>query len=56
MLACLYREKVTPDYVLEIVEMTPFERLHMLVKDDSNISELVSQIESRYEQIGRAHV
>lgn len=49
MLACLYREKIDPGYVLECAKMTPFERLYMLVKEKVYIRETVENIQLEYE-------
>ena len=49
MLACLYRKNISPEYVFECVEKTPFERLRMLADEREEIKDIVSKIETSYE-------
>lgn len=48
MLACLYKKNVSPDYVINCIKMTPFERLDML-SDFIDIKEIVRAIKNEYE-------
>lgn len=49
MLACLYHEKISPEYVLECVKKTPFDRLRMLADECDETKSIVNQIETEYE-------
>ena len=49
MLACMYHKKISPEYVLKCVEMTPFERLSMLADEQEEVKDIVLEIEIAYE-------
>lgn len=49
MLACLYQKRISPEMVVEIVKMTPFERLEMLARNNSDLESAVSDIFTQYE-------
>lgn len=49
MLACLFRKKITPEYVMECVKKTPFERLRVLGEESEEVNLLVKEIEQEYE-------
>ncbi len=49
MLACLYKKNVTPDYVRNCIQITPFERLHRISSEMNEITEVVANIEEEYE-------
>ena len=46
MIACLFKKDITPEYVIDCINMTPFERIYMLSDQFSNVdSELKSIVE-----------
>ena len=49
MLACLYQEKISPEAVIQIVKMTPFERLELLAENNEKLKDVVSRIFTEYE-------
>lgn len=49
MLACLYHTNITPDFVLDCIAKTPFERLDMLARQDSSLQAVVDDIKKEYE-------
>lgn len=48
MLACLYKTNITPEYVHECIKITPFERLAKLSLINSNIENIVQEINEEY--------
>lgn len=49
MLACLYHEDITPDYVIDCIKMTPIERMDKLALKNERISSVVEEIKTEYE-------
>jgi len=53
MIACLFKENITPDYVTRCIKMTPFDRIHMLSDmfsdSESNLKSVVERIIKEYE-------
>lgn len=49
LLACLYKEQISPSTVKNYIMMTPFERLHVLAKEDQEIAKITTEIENEYE-------
>ncbi len=48
MLACLYKNNITKDYVIDCINKTPFERLNNLSKEIVGIEEIIKEIEKEY--------
>jgi len=48
MLACLYENGISSEYVIDCIKMTPFERLYMLSKKHVNLKKVVENIEKEY--------
>lgn len=49
MLACLYHKGITPDYVINCIKMTPFERLDRLASENATLNDIVTSIKKEYE-------
>lgn len=49
MIACLYKPEVDPQYVINCIKMTPFERLNMLPMHFECTGSIIQEIESRYQ-------
>lgn len=49
MIASLYKEKISPDYILECIKMTPFERLYAISEDIPSMKSIIKNIEKEYE-------
>jgi len=49
MLACLYHKGITPEYVAECVRMTPFERLDRVAKENTKLTDIITEIKEEYE-------
>ena len=48
MIACLYKKDITPKYVIDCINMTPFERLHMISEHISDAKPIIEEIEKKY--------
>lgn len=48
MLACLYKTKISPEYVVDCVYLTPFERLQMLASENASLNTVVNEIVVEY--------
>lgn len=49
MIACLYKTHISPEYVLDCVHLTPFERIETLSQENSSLKTVVSKIKKEYE-------
>lgn len=49
MLACLYKKDINKDYVVDCVNMTPFERFEMLAEGNKELSDVLEEIKQKYE-------
>lgn len=49
MLSCLYITEISPEFVIECIKMTPFERLNMLTTHFKDINNIIREIETRYQ-------
>jgi len=48
MLGCLYKNNITPEYVLECISITPFERFYKLSLLNSKVKNIVEEIINEY--------
>lgn len=48
MVSCLYKPEITPEYVIDCIKMTPFERLNMLPSYFEEIDDIIKEIETKY--------
>ena len=49
MLACLYHPNITPEYVIECIKMTPFERFSRVAEENEAVLGIVDEIRKEYE-------
>lgn len=49
MIACLYNKKLSPEYVKQCINLTPFKRLELLTINNRDIKQVVSKIQNEYE-------
>ena len=49
MIACLYKKSPSPEYVAKCIKTTPFERLALVAKDDTELHNTFTEIEKEYE-------
>lgn len=49
MIACLYKAGIDPEFVIDCIKMTPFDRLRMLSRHFECIESIIREIENRYQ-------